>query len=409
MIETEEILDKIRAASKFGYSNKGSIVDNLLKRGWCRESDLLFAYDDFQKSEGDRVTVSFQVPFPMSLPENTWIKVRSEFGHPYLACASLSFESNQDNSIPDRTQVFISYQLWNTRRDFYPLYLQGLETNQKSIKTNLRSEGEWNLQEFEHDVAKRLWLQSREVLKEFIPLYKVIFKDTRAYPPQDLRQFFIMVKNGRVVCRNLDENKVTDDKTLLNSKTDSNGNLSVLKKRIKENIPPSIYETYFLEVRRLIETENYDLAVVQTIVILDWFANEIIESHLISKIKKSLGNNSLLFKLTYERIWEKEKNQDIDEKDSKKKGKSSNIRVKTTEKFIKYFPTIGINLSSKLVGSLRNINEIRNEIVHHYKTNFVGKDVANEALETGMEIVHFSIKQLVTNLKKNEQLSISEK
>lgn len=385
--ETEEILDEIRKASKFGYSEKASIVDNLLKKSWCRESDLLFAYNDFQESEGARVTALFHLPFPIKLPEYTWIKVRSEFGHPYLACSSLNSEFNpSENPNLGQTQVFISFQLWNTRADFYPLYLQGLESGQKNIRTNLRSSGVWSLEEFEDNLANRLRLQSREVLKEFIPLYKIVCKETKVFAPEKLQCFFIMAKNARLVCRNLAEEAKANEESQVVSEAEVQNNLTALKRRLKTHLPPSIYELYFLEVCRLIETGNFDLAVVQTIVILDWFANEIIESHLISNIKKSLASNTLLYKLTYESLWETKKN--------------TKIKVKTIEKFSKYFPALGIKLHPDLLKRLRQINKLRNEIVHRYKTNFIGEEAARDALEMGMEIVHFSMKYIVANHKK---------
>lgn len=234
-----------------------------------------------------------------------------------------------------------------------------------------------------------------EVLKDFIPLYKVVCFDTYAYTPEDLRRFFIMVQNGRVVAKNLTEDNIKKTEWKSETKGQLKRNFTAIEERLKANLPPNIYETYFLEVSRLIENERYDLAVVQTMVILDWFANEIIENHLISKVRKSLVDDMLLFKLTYKRIWEAEKD--------------SKIRVRTVEKFSDYFPAIGIKLEDKWLNSLRKTYKVRNEIVHHYKMNFVERSVAIEALETGMEIVSFSMKNILNkNNNKTKQLSISE-
>lgn len=113
MIEKEEILDEIRKVTKFGYSEKGSMIDNLLNRGWCRENDLLFAYDKFNKFDEGRVICFFQLPFPVKLPEYKWIdNVRSKYGNPQIAISLINSEKDNlsDLNIP-QTQVFISFQL----------------------------------------------------------------------------------------------------------------------------------------------------------------------------------------------------------------------------------------------------------------------------------------------------------
>lgn len=332
--------------------------------------------------------------FTLKLPEKRWINVRSSYGHPLLAWSSLNAVKNNPQSAGSvQSQIFISYELWDRRRKFYPLYLEGIEAKQKSIKTTLKSQGFWDLGEFEHDVAKRLWLQTGEVLKDFIPVYKIVCHDIQAYVPQDISHYFIMMQNGRLVCRNINED-VEIKKPLVYSRNRLMNNLKALQKRLKENLTPNIYEKDFLEVHRLIEVERYNFAVIQTIVILDWFANQVIESHLISKTGESANGKSSNSK--YIQMWKTEKD--------------SKIRVNTPNKFKDYFPAIGIKLDRKLLDGLQDIYEKRNVIVHHYKINLIDEQYAKKALEIGKEIVSISMKYLISkDSNKNEQLHFSER
>lgn len=94
--DKEDVIDEIRNASKLGYTRaiSTSIVDRLITAKWCEEVDLLEAYEDLQKSGSDRVTIFFQLPFLVKLP-NKWIKIKSEYGNPYIKFKAVDFFEEQ--------------------------------------------------------------------------------------------------------------------------------------------------------------------------------------------------------------------------------------------------------------------------------------------------------------------------
>src|SRR5687768_16281469 len=115
----------------------------------------------------------------------------------------------------------------------------------------------------------------------------------------------MMVKNGRVVVRDFSEAKSENPRP--RKSFDYSSNLTLLRRRLSLNRKPSIYETYLLEAARQIELGAYNLAIVQTVMTLDWFANEIIEDHFWGQLKGLLEHKRELFQLLFERMWETKK------------------------------------------------------------------------------------------------------
>lgn len=389
--DREDILDEIRAASKFGYAENVSIVDKLLNAHWCTEDDLLLAYEDLQKPGQDRVIIFFQVPFIVRLPDK-WLRITSEYGNPYVRFTQASSDVKQKSPSLlsnfygklGRTQVMISYQLWEIRRQRYIPYLEALNTAQAFVNTKLTSRGVLNAGTFELDVAKRLLLQTGEIVKEFIPVYRVTCKDPFAHIPERLDNYFMMVKTGRVVIRDLSESTNFKD-THSHGSQEYAKNLTALRRRLKLDRRPSIYETYLLEAARQIELGAANLAVVQTVMILDWFANEIIEDHLFGEIKRSFPHKPEMYKLAFERMWENEKNK--------------HIRIGTGEKFEKYLPAIGVTLNSDLLGGLRKLIDLRDEIVHRKQVDPIENNVAEDIVDVGMNIIRHCMDSLLTRKK----------
>lgn len=389
--DREEILEEIRNASKLGYAASVSIIDKLMSADWCREDDLLMAYDDLQKPGSDRVTIFLQLPFLVRLPDK-WIKIKADYGHPYIRFRHLnrlerqrkdSFLSNS-NGQHTRTQVLVSYQLWERKRHRYIPYLEAIKGNQPTIKTDLTSSGILNAERFELDVANELLLQTIRVLRNFIPIYRTTCKDPFAFFEERIENYFMMVKTGRVVIRDFTKS-ARFRRPLAQEPLDYSAYLPTLEKRLKSNRRPSIYEEYLLEAARQIELGVSNLAIVQVIMILDWFANRIIAEHLFEPMRESLENTPELYELAIERMWETKRDR--------------KIRVGTEEKFLRYLPAIGINLNSKLKGDLRKVIDSRNEIVHRIQTEPIDRAVASDAVDIGMAIIQYCM-EILLSLKK---------
>ena len=246
--DKEGVLTEIREASSLGYSKtaRESIIDRLVKAKWCTQDDLVLAYEDLQKPDLDRVTVFFRLPFIIRLPDK-WIKVRSEYGNPYVRFRVANDFPGGRIDIPfdpgekdERTQVLISFQLWAIRRQRYAAYLETLNDEREFRETvliysiiGMDSELDgpsYTAQTYELNVAKRLLLQSTEVLKEFLPLYAVACRDPLTYVPKRLDCFFMMVKNGRVVVRDFSEAKSENPQP--RKSFDYSSNLTLLRRRL---------------------------------------------------------------------------------------------------------------------------------------------------------------------------------
>lgn len=391
--DSEEILEELKRASRFRHPKNvnTSTVDRLIDSHWCRNEDLVLAYTDLQSPDLDRAVVFFQLPFLMRLPDK-WLKVRSEYGNPYMRFRPVTFSRSSENQFTadssessNLTQVLMSYQLWDRRRQLYGPYLEALAEPRQVVKTKLKSTGFLNAVEFEQDLIKRLRLQSLQVLKDFIPTYRVTCRDPFAFAPERLDHFFLMVKNGKIVIRDLVSSGSVNQPKALKPPPDYSRNFTNLRNRLKAPWRPSIYETYLMEAARQIEVGAPNLAMVQIVMILDWFANEIIENHLLKKMKGALDFYSGAYSLTEEYLWE---------------DKRDRIVPSTEEKYLKYFPVIGISLTSSLIGDLRTMLKRRNAIIHRSQAAPIDPAIAMDTLEAGMNIIRHCMDSL---LKKNKR------
>ena len=162
---------------------------------------------------------------------------------------------------------------------------------------------------YEIDIADKIYSQVLKIFCEFIPLYAVACKDPFAHIPENLDNYFIMVKTGRIVVRGPGKSTIAEYAKPFEF-IEWADNLNFLKSRLNSGRPPTIYESYLLEAARQVEVGASNLAIVQTVMILDWFANSIIEHHLFNELKRSL-NKTQLYELTIERIWETKESRHI--------------------------------------------------------------------------------------------------
>jgi hypothetical protein len=398
--DAEDILGEIRTASRFRHpkNTATSIVDRLIGTHWCTEDDLVLAYNDLQQEDLDRVVVFYQLPFSVRLPDK-WLKVRSEYGNPYIRFRRTKATSGDADLHADTpksknfTQVLMSYQLWDRRRRLYTPYLEALSEPRGVVKTNLKSSGFLNAVEFEQDMVKRLRLQTTQVLKDFIPIYRVICKDAFAYVPDRVEYFFTMVKTGKVIITDPSTESSIDQDRRLQPSSDYSKNFSALRNRLKAPWRPSIYETYLLEAARQTELGAPNLAIVQIVMILDWFANEIIEDHILRKMKVALEYAPGVYELTHEYLWEDERGK---------------IVPSTQEKYLKYFPVVGISLTPKLIGDLKQMIKHRNEIVHRIQAKPINSVLALNTLDAGMAIIRHCMDCLLAKNKRSVAKSHSE-
>ena len=93
------ILDEIKENSQIGYAKDINILNKLLEGIWCEEKDLIDAYNIVTQNNNinDTVIILLQLPFLVKLPEK-WIKVKSEYGTPYIKFRPIGTIYNKLNS-----------------------------------------------------------------------------------------------------------------------------------------------------------------------------------------------------------------------------------------------------------------------------------------------------------------------
>jgi len=143
----------------------------------------------------------------------------------------------------------------------------------------------------------------------------------------------------------------------------------------------SQYERFLVDAIRHIDSGNPNLAIVQAVMILDWFANTILAERLIKPIEQQLSRDPSVAEFVVGRIWES-------------KGKRSQIRVRTIDKFKEYFSLIGMIVPPKLIAQLATVIALRNDIVHKRQVESVSEDLARNAIDTAIDIVRHLMLQM---------------
>lgn len=331
------IIDAIKESSSLGRPQNQSVVDKLISSNWCEEEDLSTTYQVLQKSDLDIVMIFFQLPYQIKLPAK-WFQIKSDYGNPYIRFRPIGtvhnvlnssgnfmksprqnfsgYETFENAALPNdyyglliRTQVTISYQLWNPRKLWYSDYINCLNNESLFNSLIVDSSESWlkdkrplSAATYELDLARRLKRQTLLTMKDFIKAYSIACQDPYAHVVDSLNSFIMMVKTGRLVVPEPGSSMIVQfAKPFVYE--DYSQNLSLLKSALLLNRKPSVYEKYLLEAVRQIESGSTNLAVVYAVMILDWFANEIIYDRLISKISSSLQGTPEIAKLAIDRVW----------------------------------------------------------------------------------------------------------
>ena len=408
-----DYLDDIRKASRIGYVESSPITDALLEANWCFPEDLQIAFDMLEEWNDPSATTFFQLPYPMRLPER-WIDLerpgkemakvffrtvgvgpnvisRGEISSPLISGDRANFgdiEEFVNAWIPgDRTgrfvctQVMISYRLWGWRAELFESYLQRLGANQYQEEIpfrggNLEHDGRRvTAANFEIGLVERLRRESLAIMKHLLPLYAASCLDPNATAPSHLHNFFTMICGGRLVVHGGPGRSSLASSVRPFEFGNYGQNLSALRGRLRSSRPVSVYENYLLQAVRQVEENEAGLAIVYTVMILDWFADEMIRAHLLPIVEKSLQENPALLQLIRQRIWPK---------GNEKHGRR---HISVPEKLFEYLPLIGIELRDSLKRSVNKVIAKRNDIIHGNPTQIVDKKEALQAIRLGMQFI----------------------
>lgn len=394
-------LETIRLASRVGYTASSDVVTKLLESGWCNGKDLDAAYALLAKSQTINVTVFFQLPFALRLSSPRlsilWEHCEAEFVFALRDTEKVvpdpSPLPNQLllRKLPTATQVRLSYTVWGRRGDYYLKYLseivRGAPHNRRHLVSAASS---WlpdrrplTAEMYESDLASRLYKESIRLMRKVVASYAVLACAPEARLPEHLANFFIMVKTGRIVLR--PRHNVEDAPPIQGSPR-----RVVVSRRLEASIQDderwSEYELFLVDAMRQVDGGTPNLAVVQAIMILDWFANTILSDRLIIPLDRKLEGTPELAAFVRSRIWETG-------------GRKSQIRVRTVEKFKEYLPLIGYALPDGLFNQLKQTIELRNSIVHKRQAEHVAPEIAQRAIETAMAVIETLMAQMKLSAK----------
>ena len=415
-------MDLIDIESIYENSQRGYAIcplDGLLNEHWCEEEDLMLAGSLLSKDESiDNVVAFFQLPYRIKLPEK-WIRLPKTKGNPYIyfrttgtalntlekrdgnAPIRLDKGSRTDGLIkswnaelkPDlfglyiRTQVLISVELWDDWGKVYQEYLKCIQKNPKQLlgEGNLRTEANqipWNAEIYETELTKRIQKICIGELNNMIPAYRIACRDSLVKEINNIECFFWMNKTGRII-KTVQETSEIKRKLSQFQTKQIEGNLKKFQNRLKKKNVNYIYEEYILDALRQIDIGFPALAVVQIIIVLEWFVNEIIHEKF-TKGMKVLSENVKFHDFIYERMWQKD-------------GRSPKGRgfVRTEEKFNEYLPALGIKMYSKTANDLQKLIRKRNDIVHHIAKTDITSSEAHDAVNIGLQVIEEIMDQIV--------------
>jgi hypothetical protein len=291
-----------------------------------------------------------------------------------------------------RTEAMVLYRLWGPRQTFYRRYLSALEhamqTQEKRAARALPrlrsaqldrilvdSANSWledgrplTALRYELDLAHRLREETLSVLKNFLPQYAIACKDPYVQISKHLSSFFVMVQSGRLVVPGPGKSPLAQRVQAFEF-ADYSDNLTNLKARLKTGKKPTIYEEYLLEAVQEIDRGAYNLAVVLSVMVLEWFANEMIKDRLVSPITVSLPTpkDPNVAKYLVSRL--------------------SDDRSTVNEKYSRQLPLAGINLRNDTLQHLATVTKLRNHIIHKDQVAPVGRERAMKVVEFAMSVI----------------------
>lgn len=434
-------IEEIYNLSKVGYSEKAiSIVDVILDAKWSTIEKLENAYNWLNQQIEPSVISFFQLPFPVLLPNNEielafpGINIPNPLVNFELIGSELNTVSkdkifainyrekylsedryvnasikNEKIGVINRTQVTIKFKLWRFWKDYYDQYYNAYIVNSDAgrliykmpigkIKRHLVDSAGVPITagKFEYDLKKRIKSESLHIINKINKYYSVSCKHSIPYQLKYLNNFFVMIDGGRLSTLGPGESMITSEVDRL-PVDQLNKNLKSLNKYLSSKREVSIYEQYILNAIDLIDNKSYNLAVVYVAMILEWFANEIIDDNFEKILLKNIDNKNLI-DLCIDKMWRKS--------NKKNKEKVYN-KLQNTERFTKYFPAIGIDMPQSLIGKVTNILEKRNSIVHGDQSKTIDRKYADKSVDDALFFIDYVMSQLLQKKCNNPTMKNS--
>lgn len=393
----ERVIDDIRRASRAGYTSSVDVVDLLSSSGWSESADLCAARIFLKETDDLKAITFFQLPYRLAISGAKRFSVQWENGEPTLTFNTRAFGKGSGSEglqnqltdlqrIAEYTQVQIAFSLWGARRKYYEAYLNEISGSVGHSRKHLvKAEASWRpgrpmtAETYESDLCSRLYHESVQIMKQVLRTYSTLARDPNVEPLEALPNFFVMAKNGRLILRPKHESAELEIRQIRSARHTVKA--ADLVDALANKSKFSQYEQFLVDAVRHIEGGNPNLAIVQAVMILDWFANTILAERLVKPIRERLSAEPVVADFVVGKIWES-------------RGPRSQIRVSTIDKFKEYFPLAGIHVPPQLLAQLKVLIAVRNDIVHKRQVDSVAENVARDAVSTAIEIVRHLMLQM---------------
>lgn len=415
-------LETIRELSRIGSRKQTTVVDRLLDARWCEPDDLEIAFSRLQETQSQLAVVLFQLPFNVRLPSD-WTQIPHRIGTPHVCFRTIGTLQNLiraeervvlqpevvafgkfapfENAVLQgdptgsfvRTQVFVSFEIWAPWSAFYGDYLRAARSERGFGGALVPRARSWRHDHaaltcalYEIDLFDHLASEALHVVKGAMKRYAVSCRDQAAWRWTEAAErachCLLMVQSGRVVAPRSGQPLLADYVEPFRQ-PGLEDNRTAFLESLASNRPVSVYEEYLLDAADQIRRGSTRLAVVQAVMILDWFANELIEDHLMDEVRRAIPDAGLA-EFTIDHLWETPKGR-----------RRWRVRVRLIDKFREYMPLMRIRLSDEQLRRLKKVIDLRNAIVHREQVSTVTLVTATAALDSAFEVVEAVLTQLI--------------
>jgi hypothetical protein len=389
-------------------------AQRLLEAKWCEQEDIDRASMILANAEFPCVVIFLQLPYCLRLPE-AWFRIPYDPTSVYGFSRVTSTVTNEvekppgslqirfDSSFSDtcrirngmlendpygfvsRSQVLLSVQLWRRWAELYPRYRHFIEhqpdANLYERKVLDAADNQpWTAANYQYKLARRLRHEAVAILNFFLPSYRVSCLDPRAKNVEIVEKFFVMDQDLRLIP--LGRGKTLLERDLRPVEAGRYSNKDFLT-RLSRRPTNTIYEEYLLNALRHVDIGLPELAVVQTVMTLEWFFSEIISDRVTRRLEASREILGARFRrLIRQRV------------------SFGDERSKLTDRIRDYLDAIELPVFSaepQLWDDLHQLVALRNRTVHRLREASVSSEEGRWSVAVGMRIIDATMTRLLND------------
>jgi hypothetical protein len=376
----------------------------LLDAKWCEQEDLDRASGVLTAAGFPCVVIFLQLPYYLRLPE-AWLRIPYDSTPAYafarvastsanhierpLGPLDIRFESsfsdtcrirngmleNDPYGFVSRTQVLLSVHLWRRWADLYPRYLDLIErepnANLYDYKVLDSADNlPWTAANYQYKLVQRLRTEAVRILNFFLPSYRVSCLDPRAQDVEVVEKYFIMDQHLRLIPMGRGKTLLERDVRPFDPRRCSEKKFLA---RLSTRPTNTVYEEYLLNALRHVDLGLPELAVVQTVMTLEWFFTEIISD----RVRRRLSRSAETLGARFRRFLQS-------------RVSFGDERSRLTDRIRDYLDALGLPVFSsepQLWSDLHQLVALRNRTVHRLRGFPVSSEDGRWSVTVGMRII----------------------